>query len=415
VENKDIPIIHDLASQYAEICAKDIQNERRDLWRKHNSLIHTRVPIICSWYRQSNVKSSILADQLVCQDPFYRNYELWLRNMIYHEALGDDTIFEPWITVRAVHKVPPKCYNGAIWGFPYIREERADTQAWRIAPSINHKEQISQMVATPHAIDEKETNRRVCYLQEAVGDILDIDVDRSPLYECYGGSDLCEALGYLVGIENLMVYMYDQPELIHSLVDFMQKAVIAQYEQAEKSGDWSLTNNFNLGMPYSQDFPNPLPNHHNAKMKQLWFFTCAQAFTLVSPRMFEEFMLNYQLPIMARFGLISYAFCEDVTHKIASLRKIPNLRRIGVTPVSNVRKCAEQIGNDYVLSWKPNPAMICCGFDPEYIRKTIRDGLEASRGCIVDIILKDISTVQGHAERLKQWTQIVREVAEDYN
>jgi hypothetical protein len=131
--------------------------------------------------------------------------------------------------------------------------------------------------------------------------------------------------------------------------------------------------------------------------------------------MFEEFMLNYQMPIMDRFGLVSYACCEDVTHKIASLRKIPNLRRIGVTPVSDVRKCAEQIGNDYVFSWKPNPAMICCDCNPDYIRKTIREGLEASRGCFVDIILKDISTVQGHSERLTQWTQITREVSEDFN
>lgn len=414
MQNKDVLTLHDLARRYAEICAKDIQNERRDLWRKHNSLIRTRVPVICSWYRQSNVKSFILADQLVCQDPIYRSYELWLRNMIYHEAIGDDTIYEPWLTVRAVHRVPPQCRNGAIWGIPYTRKEIADTQAWRIEPSIMHIDQVSQLVATPHMVDEEETNRRVSCLHDAVGDILEIDVDRSPLYECYGGSDLCEALGYLVGIGNLMVYMYDRPELIHALVNFMQKSVIEQYNQAEKSGDWSLTNNFNLGMPYCQELADPQPNHHHVKMKQLWFFTCAQAFTLVSPSMFEEFMLDYQMPIMGRFGLVSYACCEDVTHKIASLRKIPNLRRIGVTPASNVRSCAEQIGNDFVFSWKPNPAMICCGFDTEYIRKTIREGLEASRGCIVDIILKDISTVQGHAERLKQWTQIVRKVVEGF-
>jgi len=34
-----------------------------------------------------------------------------------------------------------------------------------------------------------------------------------------------------------------------------------------------------------------------------------------------------------------------------------------VTPLANVRVCAEQIGADYVLSWRPNPSdMVCCGY-----------------------------------------------------
>ena len=123
-------------------------------------------------------------------------------------------------------------------------------------------------------------------------------------------------------------------------------------------------------------------------------------------------MLRYQMPIMARFGLISYGCCEQLTDKIGELKKIPNLRRIGVAPVADVRKCAEQIGRDYVLSWKPNPAMVCVGFDANYVRSAIRQGLQDSRGCNVDVMLKDISTVQGHPERLKEWTQIAREEAE---
>ena len=42
---KDITILRDLAKRYAEIASKPIQDERRDLWRKHNSLVRTR-PLI---------------------------------------------------------------------------------------------------------------------------------------------------------------------------------------------------------------------------------------------------------------------------------------------------------------------------------------------------------------------------------
>lgn len=413
-DTADIFVIRHLAEQYAEIASQPIQDERRDLWRRHNSLIKTRIPIICSWYWGSLVETTLLADQLVCKDPFYRRYEHWLRNMIYHAHIGDDTIYEPWITVRAAHRLAPECENGNVWGIKYEREERRDTSAWVIFPSIYDRSQVAQMVATSHVINEEETARRVSRLQEAVDGVLEINVDRSPFYQCYGGSDLCEALGYLVGMENLMVFIYDKPELIHDIVRFMQKAVLDQYRQAQEAGDWSLTNNFNMGMPYCQELPDPRPNSHGAPMNQLWFFTCAQAFTLISPRMFEAFMLNYQLPIISQFGLVSYACCEDMTHKLKSIRKIPNLRRIGITPVANVRKCAELIGGDYVFAWKPNPAMICANFEPDEIRKTIRTGLEESRGCFVDIMLKDISTVQGHPERIKQWTDIARDVADEF-
>jgi len=97
------------------------------------------------------------------------------------------------------------------------------------------------------------------------------------------------------------------------------------------------------------------------------------------------------------------------------LRKVPNLRRIAVTPRADVARCAEQIGTDYVLSWRPNPAqMLCCGYDPALIRKVIRDGMEASRGCHVDITLKDVETVQGKPANLRRWVKLVRSITDHY-
>lgn len=97
------------------------------------------------------------------------------------------------------------------------------------------------------------------------------------------------------------------------------------------------------------------------------------------------------------------------------LRKIPNLRRIAVTPVADVAKCAEQIRDDYVFSWRPNPSqMICCGFDPDLIRRVVRDAMDASKGCHVDITLKDVESVQGRPENLREWVKLVRSITDDY-
>jgi hypothetical protein len=106
-----------------------------------------------------------------------------------------------------------------------------------------------------------------------------------------------------------------------------------------------------------------------------------------------------------------------LTHKIDVLRQIPNLRRIAVTPFADVQRCAEQIGDEYVMSWRPSPAeMVSILFDPHHIRKTVRGALDAARanGCHMDITLKDVETVQGCPERIHEWVKIVRGVIDEY-
>jgi hypothetical protein len=128
--------------------------------------------------------------------------------------------------------------------------------------------------------------------------------------------------------------------------------------------------------------------------------------------MHHDFMLAYQKPIMEQFGLSAYGCCEDLTCKIDILRQVRNLRRIAVTPRANVVKCAQQIGRDYVLSWRPNPTdMVCGNFDVPKIRATLHHGLTAIREhhCPADVTLKDVETVEGDLTRLPRWFAIVRE------
>jgi hypothetical protein len=58
--------------------------------------------------------------------------------------------------------------------------------------------------------------------------------------------------------------------------------------------------------------------------------------------------------------------------------------------------------------------MVCCGYDPDYVRRTVREAMEICRGCIVDITLKDVETVEFQPERLREWTRVVREVVDEY-
>jgi hypothetical protein len=185
----------------------------------------------------------------------------------------------------------------------------------------------------------------------------------------------------------------------------------------EAAGDWRLANHQNQAMCYCKELEDPRANSEPVARDKLWIFMAAQEMAQVGPKMHDEFILQYQLPILKKFGLVAYGCCEDLTHKVDMLRQIPNLRRFSVTPVADPKACAEQIGTDYVISWRPNPSqMICCGFQPDLIRRIVRSAMDAfhANGCHVDITLKDVQTVQGRPENLTRWVEIVRSVTDEY-
>jgi hypothetical protein len=94
------------------------------------------------------------------------------------------------------------------------------------------------------------------------------------------------------------------------------------------------------------------------------------------------------------------------------LRKIKNLRRIAVTPWADTRLCAEQIGKDYALSWRPNPSgAVSRGVDEDFVRGELRGVFDIfdANGCVFDIMLKDVETVSGDAGAIIKWCEIVRD------
>jgi hypothetical protein len=403
MREKDRSILRDLASRYREVCAEPVQDRRRDLWRRHNSLQATRPLIYVRAFAWHEMPQAACA----CQDPFFRGYEDFFRQRLFWHGLDDDAIFEPWVTVQATLK----CHG---WGVDIVRRQGDE-------PGGSYKEDyplrdladLERLRVPWHAIDETRTAEAAGKLADAIGDILPINVDRGPAYRMWTG-DLSTDLGHLRGIEHFMVDMLDNPEWLHRCVGFLAAGVEKAQSEAERAGDWGLCDHQNQAMPYALELADPAPNRNGVTRRQLWGYMAAQEFTAVSPAMHEEFLLRYQLPILSQFGLVAYGCCEDLTHKIAMLRQIPNLRRIAVSPFADVARCAEQIGRDYVLSYRPSPAdMVSYDFDANRIRRILTRDLSACRGCHVDITLKDVETVGRDPDRVRNWVRLARQVIDD--
>ena len=406
---EDIQILRNLAEQVAEIAKKPIQEERRKLWSNNNSLIKTR-PLIClhvgSW---DAMGTEFIFPMLQCENQEYRNVEFQLRYSIAKDDIGDDDIIEPWVAVGPV-------YAKTGWGFDThnIMPNQAGG-AHKLVACLENYEDFKKMKMPKHEIDMVKTNERAELIEEAIGDIIEIDRRRTPYYSGWQG-DISTDLAQLVGLQDLMYLVYDEPEWIHEILAFMRDGILKAQQEAEDAGDWTRTSGINQAMTYDNNvLLPPKANSGPVKRKELWGFFAAQEFSEISPEMHEEFMLNYQMPIMANFGLLAYGCCEDLTKKIDMLRKVPNLRRISVTPWADVGKCAEQIQRDYVMSWRPNPSStICTDWNPELIKKTVKEAMDAAKGCVVDIMLKDVQTLKGETWRFKEWVKIVRSVSDNY-
>jgi len=408
----DVKVLRHLAKHYAEIAAKDVQQERRRLWSRLNSLKPVR-PTVLATYGTHNLRcGKMFSDHAMhCRDPFYRGHERWLRMEIFRDSIGDDYIQEPWITQRAAVVGAWRGVFGVEEANTGVPEEGG---AWQFDPPIKDWADVAKLRPVPHSIDEAKTARHVARLQDAVGDTLPVNVERGPVWQGFM-ADLSTDLAGLRGLSQIMVDMYESPAELHSLLGFMRDAVLRGQEAAEAAGDFQLTAQGNQEMTYCEELEWPRANSGPRKRKDLWCHSAAQEFTLISPKMHDEFLLQYQLPVIREFGLAAYGCCEDLTRKIDMLRQVPNLRTVSIAPRADMRKCAEQIGKDYVMSWRPSPAdMVCYGFDEARIRRIIRDGMEAAKGCVVAVHLKDVETVQGEPGRLAAWVKLVRSITDSY-
>ena len=412
---KDKKTLRGLAMEYMELAGKPVQKERAGLWRKLNSLKMERPPI------QAMTHASFWetqAESVTMADPFWRGVEWRLRQDIYMNEVGGDYVLKPY------YLIPPKYKEGYIggesntklWGVT-LKIERLNGGSMDFFGELPIKElsDTAKLVVPRHSIDDAKMDEEAGRVEALLGDIIPVVKSRAPFYRSFHG-DICSDLIKLRGQEQVLMDMYDNPEWLHGLLAFLRDGVLANQEEAERAGDFRTVDHFNQAEPYVDGLPAPDAEARSVGRRQLWGFAASQEYTMVSPEFFDEFLLQYQIPILERYGLSAYGCCEDLTKKIGLLRKIPNLRRIAVTPFAKVAGCAEAIGHDYVVSYRPNPTdIISCGFSPERVRSILRRDLTElkANGCDFDITLKDVSTVERDPRRAMEWLRIANEVIDE--
>jgi hypothetical protein len=162
----------------------------------------------------------------------------------------------------------------------------------------------------------------------------------------------------------------------------------------------------------SREVPVPVFSQH-VHPCDMWGFTESQETVHVSPKMYAEFIFPNEKPIMDRFGLTCYGCCEPLHGRWPTVKGHHNLRRVSCSAWVNVEKMADFLGDKYIFSYKPNPAALAVPeVNEESLRKGLREVLEKTRGCRVEIIMKDNHSLANRPENAVTWCRIAKEEVE---
>ena len=218
-----------------------------------------------------------------------------------------------------------------------------------------------------------------------------------------------------MGAQDALLALVDRPEFMHALIDRLCRAYLSGLRQFEALASLARNDcNVRIGSGgYGYTGELGTGDGRVVRPVEMWGSATAQIFGSVSPEMHREFGLEYEKRWLEHFGLAYYGCCEPLHGKISILESLPNLRKISISPWANVAAAAELMRGRYVMSLKPNPAIIAGeSFDEDAVRRELSEKLEAAAGCNVEIILKDISTVHHEPERLWKWARLAKEAVE---
>ena len=408
----DIDVLRRLAERKAGIAQDPVNLERKELWYKLDAGTGGR-PMILAEAGGVRDQAPPLPDSILeCEDSWTREIEKALRFEIYQfDVLRDDHVVEPYINTN--WKVQVSDYGVQAVQHTADNEGTMGARRWD-SPIRDLDKDFDKLRPRTYSVDREATYSEKERLEKIFGRILPVRL-RGAFWWTMG---MTWAAIDLIGLENLMVFMFDNPEGLHRLMAFLRDDHLAYAAWLEQEGLLSPNNENDYIGSGSMGYTRALPqsdwkNGDPVRMKDQWVLLESQETVGVGPDQFEAFIFPYQLSLAEKFGKCYYGCCEPVHNRWHILKRIPNLARVSVSPWADEEFMAGELGRDTVYSRKPNPTLISTGrFDEDAIRADLHKTLTVAKDCRVEIIMKDVHTLNNDPTRLPRWVEIAREEME---
>jgi len=414
LSKRDKDILKRIGEETAKISALPIHKKKAELWKRMNDLDSVRPMVYINeipWH-EMNVDDELT---LQCENKWARDIEDRLRKTVYQwKHMPGDMIVNDYIEC-------PLVIHSTDFGIKEEvdiarTDEKSDIYSRHFKIQITEPEDIEK-IKMPQITYFKSATQ---YSYQAMCNIFD---DIIPVKKVGQTHIWYTPWDYLVrwwGIQEAMMDLVLRPEMVHAIYEKMVTAWMSELDQFVEQNLLSLDcNNTRIGSGgygYVSDLPGGDFDPNHIKPNNMWGCSNAQVFSSVSPEMHWEFAVEHDLKWLSRWGLTYYGCCEPIDKKMHILRRIPNLRKITVSPWCNSERVINEIGSDYVISRKPSPSIFAERmWSPEGAEDQLRDFMKKTDGkCHVELIMKDISTVLYQPQKLWEWEKIAMKVAEEY-
>ena len=401
---RDKDIIRELAKRYMEYATDDKQRKMNERMLATNDLKIVRPPVLLDeipWF-EMDIDNELTC---LCEDRTAIRLETWLRQSLFRRKhFKADTLFEPFYRVRMA-------YDTSDIGIDVQETTKSTNEKNNIIShsyeDILEDEESVEKIKIPTFTARPDKDEKALELYTDIfGDVMPVKLcGRGFLYHAPW-----DKIARYRGMEPILYDFYDRPEHLHAIRQKFLDMAIAEMDFVEKHLHVDPTS------PSLHCTPSMISGLAEDGWKATWLRTMAQGFSEVSPEMHEEFELKYVLQIADRFAYTYYGCCEPLDNKLDVIFKIPNLRKVGVSPWAKEEVMAERLGGNFVYARKPNPSHVALVTDPEVIRKETEKTVKLCQkyGCPVEFVLKDISTVSKRPENLIVWAQTVSDVLDTY-
>jgi len=413
ISRKDKDILRCLAEQQAEIAALPVHKEKAELWRKLNRLEPVR-PLV--WineipWNEMNVDGELTLEAI---DPWAQGLETGLRRLLYQwkHMPGDMIVNDSLSCPLVIHSTG----FGITEDVDIVRtDETSSVISRHFHPQIVEPEDMAKIEMPQVTYDEQATEENYQRMYDIFGDILPIKkIGKKGIWFAPWDN-----LIRWWGVEEAMLDLVLRPQMVNDVISRLVDAYLHELDQWEELNLLSRNDdNTRIGSGaygYTDELPGEDYDPDYVRPVNMWGCATAQIFSAVSPEMHWEFALRHEMRWLERWGLTYYGCCEPLDIRMDIMWRIPNLRKVSMSPLVDVDRAVAQVGMDYVFSRKPNPAVLAEDtWRPQLARQELCDFLEKARGCHIEIIMKDISTVRYQPQRLWEWEKIAMELAQEY-
>lgn len=410
VTAKEREYLRDLAKKQAEIAALPVMKQRTEEWYAHNELRGQRPMIVietASFWQDMKPESR-------CESPFAKAVEDQLqRNIVQHECIDDDCVCPDCFEVRM--DVRSKDF-----GIDVPMHHSVDNNGRDIGYEWEHpiaciEEDFHKLRPFEFSYDRASTEAKRDAAADLLGDILPVRlVNRENEWNFM----LTLKAVKLMGLENWMISMLDEPEEHHRLMRYLTDNHTAYTRWQEENGLLTMNNGNHFAGAGSRGFTHELQPSADGvvRAKNLWANMNSQESYSISPAQYKEFVFPYYKEFAQLFGLVYYGCCEPV-HPFWKdcLETIPNLRKISISAWCDEEFMGEALrGTKTIYSRKPAPQYLGVGhdFDEQGFAEHIRRTLKAAQGCGLEFIFRDVYTLTGDTSKPRRAVKMVRELVE---